>query len=90
VTSGTYPGLHICEGDEDYFEITASGSFTVTIQFQHAVGDLDMALYEGASQVAISQGTGNTETITQGAGTYVLRVYGYNGAQGEYGLTLGN
>lgn len=88
VTGGTYQGLWICEGDEDYFEIMSGGSFTVSIQFQHSVGDLDMALYQGTSQVAISQGTSDTETISAEAGTYILRVYGYNGAQGEYSLSL--
>lgn len=88
VSNGTFAGLQICEGDEDYFAITASGAFTATIQFQHSAGDLDMALYQGTEQVQISQGTTNSETVTAGAGTYVLRVYGYNGAKGSYSLTV--
>ncbi|MDY0001858.1 MAG: hypothetical protein RBU30_11230 [Polyangia bacterium] len=88
LSNGAYQGLRICEGDEDYFEIVASGTFTATIRFTHASGDLDLALYQGTEQVSQSQGTGDTEVVTAGAGTYILRVYGYAGAQGEYSLTV--
>ncbi len=88
ITSGTYPGLFICEGDEDFFTFTTTGDFTVSIAFSHAAGDLDMSLFRGDTLVRTSQGTSDTESITSTAGTYVLRVYGYNGATGEYSLTL--
>lgn len=88
IQSGTYEELQICDGDEDNFAIEASGDFTVRIEFTHSAGDLDMALYQGGEQVKISQSTADQETITAGAGSYVLRVYGYNGATNAYRLVL--
>ena len=89
VDNGTFTGLQICPEDEDYYEVEASGGFTVTIEFDHSRGDLDMAVYQGSEQVCQSQSVTNTETCAIGsAGTYVIRVYGYNGAMGEYTLTV--
>ncbi len=85
---GTYSELQICEGDEDYFAISMSANFTVTISFTHSAGDLDMSLLQNGSIVQTSQGTGDAETISAGPGNYVLRVYGYAGATNAYSLSL--
>lgn len=88
VDNGTFTGLKICEGDEDYYEISASGDFTVRIEFTHSAGDLDMALYQGSTEIEKSQSTNDVEELSGSAGTYVLRVYGYNGATGDYKLIV--
>jgi hypothetical protein len=91
VSDGLYPELQICAGSnaDDYFEVTASGSVTVTIQFDHGQGDLDMELFRGSESVDTSAGTDNQETVTaSGGGTYVVRVYGYSGAEGTYSLQV--
>ncbi len=84
--SGSHTGLQICSGDTDWFAISTSG--TVTIQFDHASGDLDMATYDaGGNRLDVSQGTSDQETLSVSAGTF-LKVYGYNGATGEYSISL--
>src|SRR5262249_41132391 len=74
--------------DQDWYKFTttgtgASGHF-VHIDFTHALGDLDMKLFDsGGTQIGISQGTTNSEEISlQGlaAGVYFVEVYGYSGA----------
>jgi len=82
---------------EDWFtfETTATGvaGDAVAIDFLHAQGDLDLALYDGGgSRVGLSNTTGDRETISfdgLAAGTYSLVVYGYNGATNPgYTLTI--
>lgn len=86
--SGTHTGLQICSADDDYYQFTANGSLTVTINFEHDNGDLDMALFSGSEEVGSSQGTDDSETVTaSGTGTYTLRVYGYSGAANSYQLS---
>ncbi|MCA9675361.1 MAG: hypothetical protein KC464_10025 [Myxococcales bacterium] len=80
--SGTVDNLRICAGDEDWLKVTSAA--TVRVEFTHASGDLDVAAYDAAgAQVATSQGTSNSESVTVPAGGTV-KVYGYNGAQNSY------
>jgi hypothetical protein len=56
----------------------------VQINFQHAQGDLDLALYNSAGTLlGRSQGTTDSERVSLNglaAGTYYIQVYGYRGA----------
>jgi hypothetical protein len=80
--SGTVNDLRICAADEDWLRSAAGGA--VRIEFTHSAGDLDMVGYDAAgTQVAVSQGTGNSEQVTIPAGGSV-KIYGYSGAQGGY------
>ncbi|MEO5893989.1 MAG: M36 family metallopeptidase [Ferruginibacter sp.] len=78
-------GLISPTGDNDYYKFVITTSGTATITLSTLPADYDIRLYRsnGTSQLAISQ-NGNTtsETISGnfGAGTYYLKVYGYNGA----------
>jgi len=84
-------------GNDDYFQFysnhTGTGSDFVRINFQHAMGDLDMQLLNAAGQV-LSQSTGvtNSETISMNGrveGWYIIRAYGFNGATNPlYSLTV--
>ncbi len=73
----------------DWFRFTTSGTGTsssyVAISFTHAQGDLDMELVNSSGAVlARSNGVTNSESISLNglaAGTYYVRVYGYNGAR---------
>ena len=59
--------------------------------FSHATGDLDMALYDSSNeQVGIGQSTDDNEEISYAAsaGTYYLKVYGYNSAAAPYSLVV--
>ncbi|HEY8141420.1 MAG TPA: hypothetical protein VIG06_02075, partial [Kofleriaceae bacterium] len=79
-------GLAVCTGDVDWFTVTGGG--TVRIDFQNAIGDLDMGAFdEAGAQVSASQGTGDSEVVTVPAGGAV-RVYGFQNATGAYRLTV--
>jgi hypothetical protein len=78
-------GLISPSGDNDYckFVITTGGTATITLTTLPA--DYDVRLYSsnGTTQLAISQnGSTTSETIsrTYTAGTYYVRVYGYQNA----------
>ncbi|MDA3863992.1 MAG: PPC domain-containing protein [Deltaproteobacteria bacterium] len=86
IEPGSYEELKICSGDEDYFWLNASADFSVTIDFVHSDGDLDLALYQNGTNISTSQSTEDSETVQGTPGEYIIRVYGYNGAQGEYTL----
>lgn len=81
----------------DWFRFTTTGTGTsnsgVTINFSHAQGDLDMRLFNSSGTLLRrSEGTGNSETVSLNglpAGTYFVRVYGYQGAfNPDYSMTL--
>lgn len=93
VQDGTDASVAICDNDEDWYKLVLSGSSEVTVEilFSHSNGDLDLALKSSqGSQLAISQSSSDNEKIvkTLAAGTYYVRVYGYNGAQGDYRLKV--
>ncbi|MDX2003213.1 MAG: T9SS type A sorting domain-containing protein [Chitinophagales bacterium] len=73
-------------GDNDYFKFTSTSSQKyIQITLTNLPADYDVRLYRSnGSQVAISQNSGTTsETINYNngsAGTYYVRVYGYNNA----------
>jgi hypothetical protein len=78
-------GLINPSGDNDYYRFTIATGGTATITLSTLPADYDMRLYSsnGTTQLAISQNGGTTnETITRTytAGTYFIRVYGYNNA----------
>ena len=78
-------GLISPTGDIDYYKFVITTGGTATITLTTLPGDYDIQLLSsnGTTQLAISQNGGTTsETITRTytAGTYYVRVYGYNGA----------
>ena len=86
MSPGDHPGLAVCAGDADWFSVAGGGR--VRIDFQHAVGDLDMIAVDIAGeQTASSQGTADSEALEVPAGGAV-KVYGYQGATGAYRLTV--
>ena len=85
----TQSGLDIEANDPDWFRFTLASrggtGDTIAIAFAHAAGDLDLALYDatGSTPLGISEGVGNSESISLAglaAGSYAARVYGFNGA----------
>jgi hypothetical protein len=79
--------------EQDFYRFTLSGlsRVTFTASFTHANGDVDMDLRNSANTVLQSSGgTGNSETIVAdlAAGTYYIRVFGFNaGSCNRYSLT---
>lgn len=63
---------------------SADAATAVSLQFQHAWGDLDLAVYDsGGRLVGYSNGTENSETVSLAGArpdTYYVLVYGYGGA----------
>lgn len=77
-------GLINTSSDVDFyrFDITTSGTFTVSLNTLPA--DYDLRLFKGNTLLSTSENSGtNSESITYNgtAGTYYARVYGWNGAQ---------
>ncbi len=78
-------GLINTNSDNDYYKFVVTTGGTATITLSTLPGDYDIRLYSsnGTTQLAISQnGSTTSETITRTytAGTYYVRVYGYNRA----------
>lgn len=91
VRAGSYPNLRC--NDDDWFKVTLpnSGDLKIDVDFQHSDGDLDITVHNGTDQLGKSDSTSNRETVelsNLAAGTYFVRVYGYNGAKNDYELTV--
>ena len=93
----TVTGLTIDHpGDEDWFQFTTTDGSgqadSVAIAFTEAFGDLDLQLLDSSGQVLkTSAGILDGEQISLSglaAGTYYVRVYGYQGTQTSPGYTL--
>lgn len=74
-------------GNDDYYRwiAPAVGNAVVTVSFQHALGDIDVAVYDHAGTLlGSSTGTGNSEQVTipgiVPGEEFYIRVYGYAGA----------
>ncbi|HXG48345.1 MAG TPA: PPC domain-containing protein, partial [Methylomirabilota bacterium] len=90
--------LSIEPGDDDWFRFTlvATGRSddSVQIGFRHAQGDLDLELWDanGTAVLGRSGGVTDGERIKlagRSAGTYLVRVFGYNHASNpDYTLTI--
>ena len=84
-------GAVLDAGDDDFFRFAGGGQRTIELTFSHATGDLDLYLYDSSGQATgHSNGTADTERIE---GTFpdalvIVRVVGYQGAQGAYTLTV--
>jgi hypothetical protein len=78
-------GLISPSGDNDYYRFVITTGGTATITLSTLPADYDLVLYSsnGTTQLAISEnGSTTSESIsrTYTAGTYFVRVFGWNGA----------
>jgi len=84
VLPATVSALIASPSDQDHYRLVLSQAGGLSIQLSGLAGDYDLRLLSSTgSQLAISQNGGtNGEFINYaaGAGTYVVQVYGYNGA----------
>lgn len=94
LSDGNYADLAICGAAEsDWYAVNvfAGQDFTATISFTHSAGDLDMEIWDGNTQVAVSDTTDNVETLSytpSTSTTMYVRVYGYNNAENDYDLEV--
>lgn len=86
--------LQVCTGDDDFYKfVMLSGeSVTATITFTHAAGDLELVLY-GPDEGFLDSSTSseNSETVEASGvapGWHYLKVFGYDGAENAYDLTV--
>ncbi len=91
---GSYDTLVLCANDPDWYavEVNEGGDLLVGITFSHADGDLDLHLYDPAGdQIDYSVSTDDDELVgAEGlaAGTYFVRVSGWDGAENLYDLEI--
>lgn len=87
-----FSGLNVQSGDDDWyrFNLAAAGRVgdVAQIEFLHALGDIDLQLYEGTGTTILrsSAGVSDREEINLsglGAGSYLLRVYAITGSTGN-------
>ena len=94
ITIGTHSNLQCLDDDWYKIRLTAGTDLTVTIEFMHADGDLDLEVYasDRTSIIGRSHGTTDNEVVelSQLAATaeYFIRVYGWMNATGAYNMTL--
>lgn len=95
ITSGvTYKSLINSTTDVDYYKIVTSARGTITVSLTTLPGDYDMYLYNSAGTLVakseLAYGSNESFTYrTSGAGTYYLKIQGYDGAMSQgYQYTL--
>jgi hypothetical protein len=97
VTAARTIGSLVMADSADWFRFTTSATGTstsnVSISFLNSQGNLQLALYNSSgTQVALSSGTGNGESISLNglaAGTYYVDIFGASGATNpSYSLTI--
>ena len=95
--NASWSGLSIPKGDVDFFKFSlgTAGNATseVLVNFRNSEGDLDAELLDATGRrIAISQTASSQERLSLNglpAGTYYVRIYGYNGASNaNYGLAI--
>ena len=95
--NGSWSGLSIPKGDVDFFQFTLATAGTATsevlVNLRNSQGDLDVELLDATGRrISISQTTSDQERLSLdglAAGTYFIRVYGYNGASNaDYSLAI--
>jgi hypothetical protein len=97
ITAARTIGSLVMADSADWFRFTTSATGTsssnVSISFLNSQGNLQLALYNSSgTQVALSQGTGNSESVSLNglaAGTYYVDIFGASGATNpNYSLTV--
>jgi hypothetical protein len=65
VGQGLWEGLMVCQQDDDWFFIDGphGAAMTATLRFRHALGDIDMLLYNGGAPRVSGNSITDNETI---------------------------
>ena len=93
LAAGVYPGLRACPNDSDFYGITAGNNEIIEIdaRFEHALGDLDLRLYDPSGALVRSATSNNDNervvytTLVAGAYTIGVQMDGYAADGGEPG-----
>jgi V8-like Glu-specific endopeptidase len=84
---GTIQGT-LCERDLDFFYVDVQGAWTVTMDFQHRAGDLELWAYDANGRPSLQSKTATNQERVSGNGPGYVLVYGFEGATGSYSLNL--
>jgi hypothetical protein len=88
LATGTPRMARLCDGEEDWYRVSASGNVRVRIQFTNANGDLDMeVLRADGTEIGSSTSVANEESVNA-SGSFLVRVYGYEGAANSYTISV--
>ena len=92
LASGPFSG-QICAANPDYytFDVTATEMVMITLDYPTLAGDLDIQLLDSTgAQIAISANASTPESINVSldAGTYYLKIYGYEDGVNSYTGTI--
>lgn len=90
----TQTNLQICGGVDDFFRLTLTEGQRVAVEvtFTHADGDIDVEVFGPADPTTPINGAASANDNEQvsieaeTAGDYIVRVYGYDGAENSYGI----
>ena len=77
------------DNDFYFFSVDTEDALTLTVEFSHAEGDIDVNLYDvNRNYLSGSSSSTDNETVTiDGAGEYYLKVFGYAGDEARYSIT---
>lgn len=95
VAPGSFNGLSICAGDEDFFAIQAGAgdNLEINVLFTDADGNLDIELIDpNQNRFGVGRSNSDNERIFAEnlplSGTYLLKVNGFEGAENSYNLDI--
>lgn len=86
----------ICDALPDFYRIDSEVRWTIQIEFEHTVGDLDMFVWDEVNNEILTDAAGhpigsatvNDQEVFQGQGPLVIVIFGYAGATSTYELWL--
>ena len=86
----------ICTDAPDFYRVDIAGAWTIDLHFSHAVGDIDLYVWDPTTQDILRNGSGdkvgsdsNTDDERySGNGPTTIMIRGYRGASAPYTFTL--
>lgn len=94
ITAGSF-SAGICNGEPDFYRVSHTGSWTLDLEFTHAIGDIDVFVWNEATDSALTSGgqevgseSGDDDESFTHSGPALVKVFGYRGATAPYTLRL--
>ena len=84
----------VCEPRGDFYNIDVAGPWRLTLEFSHAIGDLDVVLFRNGQAIIGSDGepiganSSNDNEVLEWDGPISVFIYGYDGATAPYTLKI--
>lgn len=88
IEAGEYQG-GICTAEPDIYRVNIDGPWRATVDFSHAQGDIDVAVFRlGSTQADVSSNSNSDQEVVEFSGPANLMLFGYGGASATYTLTV--